>query len=173
MAERERAMQGRACIFYALYRYIGAKERESYVTISYFDISAALSSDWPTCSTTTFWLAGTPRMMKWQPIGTTPPSPLSQADLNSGPGSMPYGLQQSVAGLGDAFAQAKPRQAGHTCEALDNFFSNRRWVGPPLSQLTRLLLQNMPYTNFQVICPGMVGAVFNPFATVVVHCTDS
>ena len=41
---------------------------------------------------------------------------------------MPYGLQRSVAGLGDAFAEANPEEAGHTCEAKDNVFSNGRCV---------------------------------------------
>lgn len=40
---------------------------------------------------------------------------------------MAYGLQRSVAVLEDAFAEAKPAEAGHTCEANDNVFSNGRW----------------------------------------------
>lgn len=39
---------------------------------------------------------------------------------------MPYGLQRSVAGLLDAFGEAKPDDDGFTCEATDNVFSNRR-----------------------------------------------
>lgn len=49
-----------------------------------------------------------------------------QADLNAGPGSLPYGLQRSVAGLGDAFAESCPGEPGHTCEADDNVFANKR-----------------------------------------------
>ncbi|CAN0394690.1 unnamed protein product, partial [Laminaria digitata] len=69
------------------------------------------------------------------------PLVLLLSDLNSGPGSMPYGLQRTVAGLGDAFAQAKPRQAGHTCEASDNVFSNRR---DPPARLDYVLFKAVP-----------------------------
>lgn len=53
---------------------------------------------------------------------------VSQTDLNAGPESLPYGMQRSVAGLGDAFLEARPGQAGHTCETADNVFSNGRCV---------------------------------------------
>ncbi|CAN0466915.1 unnamed protein product, partial [Ectocarpus sp. 8 AP-2014] len=52
------------------------------------------------------------------------PLVLLLSDLNAGPGSMPYGLQRSVAGLLDAFGEAKPDEDGFTCEATDNVFSN-------------------------------------------------
>eukprot|EP00903_Cladosiphon_okamuranus_P006562 g6410.t1 len=54
------------------------------------------------------------------------PLVLLLSDLNAGPESMAYGLQRSVAGLEDAFAEAKPAEVGHTCEATDNMFSNGR-----------------------------------------------
>eukprot|EP00904_Undaria_pinnatifida_P010572 jgi/Undpi1/6645/HiC_scaffold_20.g09124.m1 len=69
------------------------------------------------------------------------PLVLLLTDLNAGPGSMPYGLQRSVAGLEDAFAQAKPRQAGYTCEALDNVFANKR--DPPI-RLDYVLFKAVP-----------------------------
>ncbi|CAM9762294.1 unnamed protein product [Pylaiella littoralis] len=59
-------------------------------------------------------------------LASRSPLVLLLSDLNAGPGSMPYGLQRSVAGLGDAFADAKPGEAGNTCEATDNVFSNGR-----------------------------------------------
>ena len=49
-----------------------------------------------------------------------------QTDLNSGPGSMPYGLQRSVAELGDAFAEANPTQTGHTYDTKTNVFAEGR-----------------------------------------------
>lgn len=73
--------------------------------------------------------------MRLYTVANPPPPPdlrtnnkCLQTDLNAGPGSLPYGLQRSVAGLGDAFAEARPGQAGNTCEAPENVFSNGRCV---------------------------------------------
>eukprot|EP00752_Nemacystus_decipiens_P003943 g3611.t1 len=69
------------------------------------------------------------------------PLVLLLSDLNAGPGSMAYGLQRSVAGLHDAFAEAKPAEAGHTCEANDNVFSNGR---DPPARLDYVLFKALP-----------------------------
>ncbi|CBN75863.1 similar to neutral Sphingomyelinase, putative [Ectocarpus siliculosus] len=69
------------------------------------------------------------------------PLVLLLSDLNAGPGSMPYGLQRSVAGLLDAFGEAKPDQDGFTCEATDNVFSNGR---DPPARLDYVLFKALP-----------------------------
>ncbi|CAM9736402.1 unnamed protein product [Ectocarpus sp. 8 AP-2014] len=54
---------------------------------------------------------------------------------------MPYGLQRSVAGLLDAFGEAKPDEDGFTCEATDNVFSNGR---DPPARLDYVLFKALP-----------------------------
>ncbi|CAM9802568.1 unnamed protein product [Ectocarpus sp. 12 AP-2014] len=54
---------------------------------------------------------------------------------------MPYGLQRSVAGLLDAFGEARPDEEGFTCEATENVFSNGR---DPPARLDYVLFKALP-----------------------------
>ncbi|CAM9175811.1 unnamed protein product [Ascophyllum nodosum] len=69
------------------------------------------------------------------------PLVLLLTDLNSGPGSMPYGLQRSVAELGDAFAEANPTQTGHTYDTKTNVFAEGRHAS---ERLDYVLYKAMP-----------------------------